>query len=194
MAAAHAQPGRPKGALGWYIHIVNRISFVCGVLAAAALALAVLIICQLVFMRYVMQSSTVWQTETVIFLMIGSTVIGMPYVQSLRGHVNVDLLPLYLGAGARRVLYYICMVAALGTCLLIFWYSLEMAHEAYVYNWRSASVWRPRLWMPYATMPVGFGLMCLQLIGEILAVATGREKPFGLPDEITNPLELRQEH
>jgi len=38
----------------------------------------------------------VWQTEAVVYLAIGATLIGLPYVQQLRGHVNVDLVPLAL--------------------------------------------------------------------------------------------------
>jgi TRAP-type C4-dicarboxylate transport system permease small subunit len=187
-------PQPPRGPIDWYIHIMSRISLVCGWFAAAAIAVSVLIVCQLVFMRYVLRESTVWQTETVIYLMIASVAVGMPYVQSRRGHVNVDLLPLYLPRRARAVLYYICLLLGLGVCALVVFYSAELVREAYVGGWRSASIWRPQLWIPYLALPIGFGLMFLQLLADLLAVATGRDTPFGLPDEIENPLALRQEH
>jgi TRAP-type C4-dicarboxylate transport system permease small subunit len=193
-AADRPPPLRPQGPVDGFIWAVGRLSLICGFLAAGALAVSVLVVCQLVFMRYVMNASTVWQTEFVIYLMIASTLIGMPYVQSRRGHVNVDLLPLYLGRRARAALYYVCVGLGLAVCALVVGYSVELVIEAYVYTWRSPSIWRPPLWIPYLALPVGFGLMFLQLLADLLASLTGREKPFGLPDKIDNPLALRREH
>jgi TRAP-type C4-dicarboxylate transport system permease small subunit len=187
-------PERPRGPVGWYILAMRRVSLVCGVLAAAAIGVSVLIVCQLVFMRYVLNASTVWQTEVVIYLMIASVSIGLPYVQQRRGHVNVDLLPLYLPRRARAALYYLCLAAGLFVCALITVYSAELVLEAYAFGWRSPSIWRPQLWIPYLAIPIGFGLMFFQLLADLHAGATCRDTPFGLPDEIENPLALRQEH
>jgi TRAP-type C4-dicarboxylate transport system permease small subunit len=188
------KPARPRGAIDWYILGMRRVSLVCGVLAAGAIGVSVLIVCQLVFMRYVMNASTVWQTEFVIYLMIASVAIGLPYVQARRGHVNVDLLPLYLPRPARAALYYVCLACGLFVCGLIVFYSVELVIEAYTFGWRSPSIWRPQLWIPYLAIPIGFGLMFLQLLADLLACATGRDTPFGLPDEIEDPLALRKEH
>ncbi len=188
------QPERPRGAIDRFILGMRFVSLVCGVLSAGAIGVSVLIVCQLVFMRYVMNASTVWQTEFVIYLMIAAVSIGLPYVQARRGHVNVDLLPLYLPRRARAGLYYVCLACGLFVCGLIVFYSTELVIEAYTFGWRSPSIWRPPLWIPYLAIPVGFGLMFLQLLADMLACATGRDKPFGLPDEIEDPLALRQEH
>jgi len=177
-----------------FITTMRRVSLLCGFLAAGALAVSVLVVCQLVFMRYVLNASTVWQTEFVIYLMIASTLVGMPYVQSRRGHVNVDLLPLYLGRRARAALYYGCVGLGLAVCALVVFYGVELVHQAYVASWRSSSIWRPQLWIPYSAVPVGFGLMFLQLLADLLACLTGRDTPFGLPSETPSPLASRREH
>jgi TRAP-type C4-dicarboxylate transport system permease small subunit len=56
-----------------------------------------------------------------------------------------------------------------------FWY------EAWENNWRSESMWRARMWIPYAAMPIGLGLLSLQYVAELFKLVTGRESPFGLP-------------
>ena len=48
--------------------------------------------------RFVLNLSTAWQTETVIYMMVGATLIGLSYIQLLRGHVNVDLLPTFINS------------------------------------------------------------------------------------------------
>ena len=55
----------------------------------------------MVVMRYFLNASTVWQTEFVIYSLVASTFIGSPYVLLIKGHVNVDLLPIYLGRRGR---------------------------------------------------------------------------------------------
>jgi len=42
------------------------------------------------------------------------------------------------------------------------------------------SMWRARLWIPYLSIPVGLGLLCLQLIARIHLVLTRRELAFGI--------------
>ena len=53
---------------------------------------------------------------------------------------------------------------------------------AYERNWKSDTVWGVRLWIPYAAMPIGFGLFLLQLIADLVAVMLRIDKPFGLED------------
>ena len=55
-----------------------------------------------------------------------------------------------------------------------FWY------EAFSENWRSNTVWRARLWIPYLSMPIGLGLLMLQYIAEIGGIVTGETAPFGI--------------
>ena len=64
--------------LDHFVGLVRRLSQVCGVLAAALLAAATLVVCQMVAMRYFLGASTVWQTEFVTFAVAASTFIGAP--------------------------------------------------------------------------------------------------------------------
>ena len=79
-----------------YINFAKIISRVAGVIAAFMILIAVLITVQMIWVRFVLNLSTAWQTETVIYMMVGATLIGLSYIQLLRGHVNVDLLPTFI--------------------------------------------------------------------------------------------------
>ena len=84
-----------------YIRGITLVSQVCGVFAAALLAASVVIVCQMVFVRYLLNETTIWQTDFVTWSLVAATFIGSPYLLLTRGHVNVDVLPLYLGPRAR---------------------------------------------------------------------------------------------
>lgn len=163
-----------------FIRLVHGLSRLCGAAAAGLVATAVLVVCQMVVMRYFLRESTVWQTEFVTFALVAATFIGSPYVLLLKGHVNVDLLPLYLKPGPRRVLALLASTAALVFCLVVAWTGYRLLHEAWTGGWRTDTVWSLPLWIPYLAMPVGIGLLALQYVADILGLISGREEPFGL--------------
>ena len=163
-----------------FIRIVGRLSTAAGIVAALMILVSVLVTCQMIFVRYVLNWSTVWQTEFITYLMVAATLVGLPYVQLLRGHVNVDLLPLMLPAALRRVLFFTVTGAALAVVALMLFYGIEMWWTATSRGWTSDTVWGVRLMFPYFAVPVGLGLFALQLVADMLAVATRREGPFGL--------------
>ena len=163
-----------------FTRTVGWISTIAGWCAAAMIVVAVGITCQMIFVRSVLNASTVWQTEAVVYLVIAATLIGLAYVQRLRGHVNVDLVPLAMGDGLRRGMAIgVLAVSALviGTML---YHGCEYWHFAWERGWRSDTVWGVRLWIPYLSIPVGLGLLLLQLLADLWAVARGYDLPFGL--------------
>jgi TRAP-type C4-dicarboxylate transport system permease small subunit len=150
-----------------FIRTVNAISQAVGIIAAGMIVVAVAITCQMIFIRYFLNGSTVWQTEAVIYLMIGATLLGLPYVQKLKGHVNVDLVPMLLPPAARKLLLITSFVAAIAILAVMAFYGADLVHISYSRGWVSETVWGPPLWIPYMAMPLGFGLFALQLLADL---------------------------
>jgi TRAP-type C4-dicarboxylate transport system permease small subunit len=155
------------------VRIINFVSTVCGVIASLMIFASVLITCHMIFVRSVLNQSTVWQTEVVIYLMIAATLIGLPYVQRLRGHVGVDLLPTLLPVRLRRGLAAATLLLTAGMIAVMLWHGFDMWHLAWARNWKSETVMSFPLWVPYLAIPVGFGLFLLQLIGDLWMTVTG---------------------
>ncbi len=160
--------------------LVTLISQACGIFAAALTAVAVIIVCQMVFIRYVLNENTIWQTDFVTYSLIAATFIGAPYVLLTKGHVNVDVLPIYAGERARYWLAICAIAISLGFCLLMTVLTFQFWYEAYEGRWVSDTMWRARLWIPYGAMPVGLGILTLQYVVDLLNLLTGREPPFGI--------------
>jgi len=163
-----------------YCRLICAISKACGVFAAALVGSAILVVCQMVVMRYFLNASTVWQTEYVIFSLVGATFIGSPYVLLVRGHVNVDLLPNYLGDKGRRILALIASAAGLTFCAVLTWKGYELFHEALINGWTTDTVWALPLWIPYTAMPLGIGLLSLQYVADILGLLKDGTMPFAM--------------
>lgn len=152
----------------WFSRAIAQLSQVCGIAASLMILASVLITCQMIFVRFILNQSTIWQTESVIYLMVGATLIGLPYVQLRRGHVNVDLVPMMLGVQLRKYLGVFTLLLAILVIGLMLFYSFEMWHLAWDRNWKSDTVWGVRQWIPYLAMPLGFGIFLLQLTADLI--------------------------
>ena len=137
-----------------FINLISFFSKACGIFAAFLVGAAILVVCQMVVMRYFLNASTIWQTEFVIYSLVASTFIGSPYVLLIKGHVNVDLLPHYLGQKGRHILAMIASILGFLFCFI--------------------------LWIPYISFPIGIGLLSVQYIADIISLATGRSMPFAM--------------
>jgi TRAP-type C4-dicarboxylate transport system permease small subunit len=165
-----------------YIRAVTFLSRVAGVVSAFLIGLAVLVICDIVVERYILNLTTIWQIDVVTYSIVGATFVGSAYVLMTRGHVNVDILPLHVGPRFRYWLALFTSLLALSFCVVIFTLCTAYWYEAFSERWLSNTVWRARLWIPYLSMPVGLGLLILQYLAEVLSLVTGRVPPFGIRD------------
>lgn len=157
------------------VRFVRGLSTLFGVVAAAALIGACLVVCQMVFMRYVLSASTIWQTEFVLYAIVAATLLGSPYVLATRGHVNVDLVSHYLGPMARRVLNVFSALLGIAFCILLAISGWRYFEEAWSEGWVTESVWAPPLWIVLLPLPLGIGLLSLQYLVDIVCIVTGHE-------------------
>lgn len=164
-----------------FVRLVAQASRATGVLAAALIVVSVIVVCQMVAARYFFGLATTWQTEFVIYSLVATTLIGSPYVLLHRGHVNMDIVVLYASKGVRFWLAVAADSISIIFCGLLFYYGLHFWHEAWAGDWHSDTVTRTPLWIPYLSLPIGMGLLTLQLVADLSCLLTGRTLPFGLP-------------
>lgn len=153
-----------------YIACVERLSRWCGVLAVACLIFAMVVVCQMILTRYVFRGATIWQTEAVVFSATAAIFIGAPYVLLRKGHVGVDVVMYYASSRNQRRLELIgsllgllfCVIMAIATGL--HWY------EAYDRGWTTPSVAAVPLWWPLSPMLIGFVLLSLQYLANLLRI------------------------
>ena len=171
-----------------FVRLAALMSRICGVVAAALIMASVAIVCQMVVTRYFFAQPTTWQTEVVVYALVATTFIGSPYVLLHRAHVNMDILVIYAG---KRTRYWLALAAnaiSLAFCGLLFVYGIFYWHEAWADGWRSSTVTRVPLWIPYASLPIGMGLLSLQLLADLVHLLGGQALPFGLaPRSATRP-------
>lgn len=151
-----------------FVRIVNALSVMFGIIAAALLGGAILIVCQMVFVRYVLNGSTSWQTDTVIFSLVAATLLGSAYVLRRGGHVSVDLVWEAANDATRRYLRVIANIGTFAFAAILAVTGWHYFWQAWTGGWTSETVAEIPLWIPFLSLPVGFGLLALQAIAEII--------------------------
>lgn len=155
------------------LRLLDGLARVSGVFAMVLLAAATVVVTQMVFSRYVLGASTVWQTEFVIYATTAAMMLGSPYVLALGGHVGVDLLVEASGPGLRRILALISGLASLCFVGALAWSGFGFLYEAASNGWTTDTIWALPLWIPFWPVPFAMGLMGLQLIAQTVVAMTG---------------------
>ena len=140
-----------------------------------------------VFVRYVLNSPTVWAFDMMVQMYGALFLMAGPYALAQDSHVRADvvyrLFPVRLQATLDFILYFIFFFPGM---LALFWYGAEIASDSWRYkevSWNSPA--RIQVYFFKTLIPLAGGLLILQGFAELLrswiAMRTG-VWPERLPD------------
>jgi TRAP-type mannitol/chloroaromatic compound transport system permease small subunit len=137
--------------------------------SAHLMTLLVLVMVMEVCLRYAFKSPTVWALEFTTFLYGMHFVLGYSYTEHYHGHVHVDLVTSHLPPRVRAGLYLITSLAiSLPVCILLCIWSWDNAWQSTRTFERSPSAWNPYIWPVKLFMALGFTLLSLQVLANII--------------------------
>lgn len=128
-----------------------------------------------VITRYFLKSSTDWQDEVAVFMLVGATFMTTAHVQNLRGHVGIEAVISMLPPWLNRVRAVLVDFVSAAFCAFFSWKSWALFHEAWAEGQTTSSSFAPPLWIPYSFMTLGMSLLTLQLVLQTLVHVTGGE-------------------
>jgi len=155
-----------------YIQAVGALSRALALFATLLLIAAMLVVCQMILMRYALRLPTIWQTDFVVFAATAAMFLGAPYVLMKGGHVGVDVVEMLVSPRTRSRMRVVASVLGLAFCLIMLAATWIQFYDAWQGDWRHSSVWAPPLWIPLAVLPASFAMLCLQYVAHILALCT----------------------
>ncbi len=160
-----------------YIEAVGNASRGLAIVATALIIASMLVVCQMILMRYVFRQATIWQTDFVVFSATAAMFLGAPYVLLKGGHVGVDVVEVIVGDRTRSALRVVASLLGLLFCIIMLIATWIQFHDAWAGNWKHASVWAPPLWVPLSALPVSFAMLCLQYVAQVLTLLTAAGAP-----------------
>jgi TRAP-type C4-dicarboxylate transport system permease small subunit len=157
------------GVMGAVQRVVTVLNTGLAVLSALAVGTAGLVLTWEVIGRYFLGLSSDWQDELSTFLLIGATFGSAAWTQARRGHVGIDALAHILPPRVDRARRVLADAFSLIFVAYFAWKSWGLLAEAWEEGQTTPSAWGPPLWIPYACMTAGMGLLAVQLALQLVA-------------------------
>lgn len=178
---------------GWaltYIRLIDALSMRLGQVAAWALGVSCAISAAVAVLRYTLNlGSNAW-LEAQWYLFAAAVMLGAPALLRLNEHVRVDVI---YGGRSARAKAWIDLLGLLLFLLPVCWVFAEVSvpyvRDAYVQNELSPSAGGLLRWPVKALLPLGFVLLALQGVAEILKRIGFLSGAFDLDTSYERPLQ-----
>jgi len=122
-----------------------------------------------VFMRYAFNAPTIWGFEVTSFLYGLHFMLGYSYCDCLNGHVRIDVMTMRMSPKAKAVMEVITLLILFFPFLTFMTiYAGKFAYIATLQNEFNSTSWAPRIWPIKILMTLGFFLLWLQGIANLI--------------------------
>lgn len=149
--------------------LIHGISLTAALIAATILLTIFVIVQYEVVMRYVFNAPTYWTNEVSSFAIAWVGFLGAGYVLRIGRQLEIDIVTSRLRTSARRWLGTATDLVAGVFCGLITVLSYNFVSISHMIQASSASELDTPLWIPYLAVPIGFGILTLELFVRIAA-------------------------
>jgi TRAP-type C4-dicarboxylate transport system permease small subunit len=160
---------------------MDRLIRGAGVLSVLCLAAMVLVLVATLVLRpmgVLVPSSEIIVT----FLMVGMAFFGLVYAYAEGVHVRVDALYKRIPGRLKRTVDLLSHLGAALLCGAIMVYSAQLTWTAWRFNDLSDGLVAIPMWIPLATVPVGFGLWMLALLRDVTRILRGQAVRFAVSE------------
>ncbi|MEP2716167.1 TRAP transporter small permease [Pseudophaeobacter sp.] len=155
-----------------YVRVMDQVSEVTGKIAAWMFFTTGIIVSFEVFMRYVLNSPTIWVDEVSRIFQVWAAYLAIAYVLKHKAHIIIDITFRNPNALNRKLADSFAMLVIIFFCLItvnygliIWWKSTLAGHTTDSY------LAVPKVFVQSAIW-VGFGIMALQSLAEIIKIWT----------------------
>jgi C4-dicarboxylate transporter DctQ subunit len=146
-------------------------------LGAAITIVMALSITYSVILRYVLNTPQVWTDELLGFLLVALVMFGLGETVRRGDHINVDLITARLGPRgqvAARIWALVAMIAVATVLLVRSW---DMVAFSRMVELLSDGYLAMPIWIPQSSLLIGFSLMILASVNQLLRILFGLEEP-----------------
>jgi TRAP-type mannitol/chloroaromatic compound transport system permease small subunit len=151
---------------------IDAFTDVIGRIAAWAVFALVVVMAGNVLLRYGFSTGSVWAQELEWHLMAPIALIGSAYALRHGEHVRVDVLYAGFSPRGKVIADLVAAILCLLVCLLVVYLALPYVAQSFANNEGSANPGGiPYRWALKALIPVGFVLVALQSVAEMLRAA-----------------------
>lgn len=155
------------------LHFLNKKGeevFLVGIISCSVVLLFLQVI-----MRYVFKNSISWSEELARYLFLWMIWVGASMAAKESRHLKAEFLENLVPEKVMRIISIAALILWLAFSLWVTYSSFFLTRDIYRMNQKSSAMQMP-MFIPYASVPVGCGLMSIRLIQNLLAVIKQRKE------------------
>lgn len=137
-------------------------------ISVLVLAFMMLSICYDTFMRYTFAAPTNWGLEVNSFLIVYLAVMTAAENQRTDGHLRITFFTDKVPPRLQALSAIVTGVLGIGFSGVMAWRGGLTAFEALEYGERVSSAFGTPMAIPYALLPIGFGLLAVQFVPQVV--------------------------
>jgi TRAP-type C4-dicarboxylate transport system permease small subunit len=154
---------------------IDRVGDGLGRLAGWVYVAAGVMIVWEVAARYLFVAPTIWAEELSRLALVWATFLPMAALLRRRAHIRITLVTEHLGPAGRRACDVFGLLWVGVLCAIVVWYGIDIAADSWRVERTTGTMMDVPNWWTEAAVPLGFLLLGLQCLVEIVRVLTGAD-------------------
>ena len=165
------------------IALIDRAGVICSRLAGWLFFTIGLMITYEVVARYVFNAPTIWAEEMSRFFQVWAVYLGAAYVLRYRHLIRITLLTDRVGPLGRRIAEAFSLFVIGAVCVVAIIWGIDIVAESVRLHRTTSTMLAVPQWTTEIAIPVGFGLLLLQCLAELVRLSRASDVDMGRIEE-----------
>ncbi|WP_299614247.1 TRAP transporter small permease [uncultured Tateyamaria sp.] len=133
--------------------------------------------------RYFFIRPTIWAAELSQLCLIWGCLLSMAYLLTLRRHITVNAVTTLLPQPAQRFCAFIALTVVVAFSSIVAFWGYDIFHDSFVRGRTTGSLLNLPVWIAEASVPIGFGLLAVQGVVELIGLRGSGTTSLGATHE-----------
>ncbi|WP_050929680.1 TRAP transporter small permease [Aestuariivita boseongensis] len=165
------------------MQIITRISLAAGLFGACLMAATGAMLTYEVVARYFFIKPTIWAAELSQLCLIWGCLLAMAQVLTLRRHITVNALTALMPTGLQRLCAALALIFVIVFSAIVTFWGAEIFWDSFQRGRTTGSLLNLPIWITELSIPVGFALLAVQSVVELLRLPAATDPGLGSTHE-----------
>lgn len=163
--------------------LISRISELACMIGAVLMAATGAMLTYEVIARYFFIKPTIWAAELSQLCLVWGCLLAMAHLLTVRRHITVNAVTNLLPDAGQRFCAYLALIVVIVFSIIVAFWGFDIFYTSFERGRTTGSILNMPIWISEASVPVGFGLLSLQGVVELLRLKDADSASLGATHE-----------
>ena len=163
--------------------LISSVSRLACLLGAVLMAATGVMLTYEVVARYFFVKPTIWAAELSQLCLIWGCLLAMAHLLTLRRHITVNAVTSLLPPAAQKLCAMVALVVVILFSGIVTIYGFDIFYDSFERGRTTGSLLNLPVWIAEASVPLGFGLLTMQAVVELIRMRHGDAASLGATHE-----------